>query len=125
MSPKADATDSSANATDPGTELLAYASSSITTQDMLRKAEVVRNHLRQIVEKSSSVLLTLEWSLEGSFCPVCKHTKPHHAIGCDLDLALAERGFTTPRNRDAARDCLRLSESSQKDTIPAPPIDSD
>jgi hypothetical protein len=75
------------------------------------------------VEKSSSVLLVLEWSHghEGGYCPLCKCAKPTHNIGCDLDLALAERGFTTTRNRDAARDCLRLSEASRKDTIPAPP----
>lgn len=87
------------------------------------KNEMKARVAEAIMEHTSNALLKLEWNHDG-FCPLCSHLKPHHAIGCDVDLALAERGFTTSRNRDAARDCLRLS-ASKTDTIPAPKVEED
>jgi hypothetical protein len=62
-------------------------------------------------------LLVAEWCT-GRYlgCPVCAaSTSWQHEAGCAMDLALAERGFATQADRDAAR---RRIENSRLDTPP-------
>jgi hypothetical protein len=57
-------------------------------------------------------LLVSEWA-EGS-CPVCRNPnfnwsgpKGAHKPNCYMDLALAERGFTSQEQRDLARQSIK------------------
>jgi len=62
------------------------------------------------MESTSKALLLLEWSKDNE-CALCKGARPTHLPNCTLDLALAERGFDTQTNRDAARKLLRMSRA--------------
>jgi hypothetical protein len=62
-------------------------------------------------------LLKAEWAVGG--CPVCSAPPPAHAPGCELDLALAERGFATQPDRDRARG--RLASAAAPTEQPPPP----
>lgn len=69
-----------------------------------------------------AALLKSEWEgrtgfeVSGEWCPVCGGPRPKHNVGCEQDLALAERGYPTQVDRDAARS--RLSRQSAPTLIP-------
>jgi hypothetical protein len=54
-----------------------------------------------VIDSSSHALLLYEWITPT--CALCGCARPEHAPNCVADLALAERGFATQLDRDAAR----------------------
>jgi len=64
---------------------------------------------------SDIALLMSEWDLSG-MCLVCRCQGKHDA-GCAMDLALAERAFSTQAERDAARKRI----TPMIETLPPPP----
>jgi hypothetical protein len=70
------------------------------------------------------VLLNHEWSAlrpRGGHCAECGGAEPSHEPGCDIDEALAERGFSTQPDREAARERLRQASEPM---LPPTPITS-
>ena len=66
-------------------------------------------------------LLTSEINA-GGYCPRCNASmvfpQHPHQPGCEHDLALAERGFATAEDRDAARERIQAAHAG---TEPPPP----
>jgi len=66
-------------------------------------------------------------------CPVCGAHKASgtHEPNCELDLALAERGYGTQAERETARERIKmvsgptLPPPSVEATTPAPPYDDE
>jgi hypothetical protein len=67
-------------------------------------------------------LLESEMAEHSLRCPVCHQRvgdEPWvaHATGCEMNEALAERGYPTRESRDAARSLIRQSRAA---TLPPP-----
>jgi len=68
------------------------------------------------MDTTNRVLLALEFpptllTHRPSTCPMCGGERPRHEPDCLLDLALAERGFHSMTDRDAARLRIRLAST--------------